>query len=331
MDMTLEDKCLLMAENRQIFAKAFPLELSEIHPLCALIYTYADKKADVVQLKESRTILRENAGLFSGFRNETNLITITKMSLAMDPTTYIRNSMMVYDMLMEGKICASDYRAMAAMMIVDHARPDDYDRMAKQTRYVLQKMKENHFFITGEEDVCYAAAIALTEKDPDILLMDAEQCYTVMRSKFGLHPMSIQALSHLLCLEEASPEFKCRKVGEIFDCLKEDGLRFSKGKTLATMGGLAGLDMSPENIARKIEEAEVLLKKQKGFHGIFGTGADLRKMYAALMVIGTYSAQGNAGAVDTTMSVIMQIVIETILCIIVVTQTAIHSSSSRSN
>ena len=60
MNNTLQTKCDLLAENRNLISKGFMLEHSMLKIASALVYTQEGKIADIDYLKECRGILRKN-------------------------------------------------------------------------------------------------------------------------------------------------------------------------------------------------------------------------------------------------------------------------------
>ena len=116
---------------------------------------------------------------------------------------------------------------------------------------------------------------------------------------------SVQSLSHVLSLIEGTAEEKCRRTLELFDLLKQQGIKYGTSYELPTLGVLALSSMDLEETASNVVRINGFLSQQKGF-GAFGIGAKQRFMYAGMLA---NESLGNAGAleaayVNSTISII---------------------------
>jgi len=175
-------------------------------------------------------------------------------------------------------------------------------------------MKKDHPWLTGGEDIPFAAMLAVSEGDVKALLVEMENCYKELK---GVGDMdAIQSLSHVLALNPASTSEKCNRVIKLFNTLKERKHKYGKGFELAVLGTVISQEDSIEAIADKIIEADDFLKPIKGF-GSLAMGDIERRMYAALMVIDEDNIQA-ANGIETTLNATLSTVIQIFMMVIMV-------------
>ena len=84
MTETLRNKCDLFERNRTAISKKFVLQKNEMSIAAALMFTSADKEADIEKLEECRRILNRHTGFFSEYREAVKLVLLSEMSLSDD-------------------------------------------------------------------------------------------------------------------------------------------------------------------------------------------------------------------------------------------------------
>ena len=276
----LRRRCELFVENRDIIKSAFSWESAYVYPMCSGILTARGVHADVQRLLECRDILKAGTGIFSNFRGVSKLATIAMLSLRTDSEIMMEQMLELYGKLKE-YFWGSEYLTVAAATIAEMAEPSEYEEIIDKTGRIYSRMKNAHPFLTSGEDSAFAALLAMSGLDDFCIEREMEQCYTLLKPYF-YSGNSVQSLSHILALGEASAEQKCRKALDIFNALKSCGLKYGTGSELATLGVLTLLDVDKNILVQDITDAESFLKSQKGF-GAFGVGSKQRLMYAGMM------------------------------------------------
>ena len=143
-------------------------------------------------------------------------------------------------------------------------------------------MKKDHPFLTSSDDYTFCALLALSEKQDDALIADAEACFAQLKGK-GLSRNGIQSLSHVLSLYDGSALIKCQKTLDLYQKIKEQGIHFGTSYELPILGILALSGQNLTETAAAIAEIDGWLKHQKGFGLFGGITAKQRTMYAALL------------------------------------------------
>lgn len=292
MNTALQSICEQFVENRDVIKHAFKWD----DPLMALAGSMfligQDQAADADALKACERILKEHAGALSEYRGNIKLPLLCKMSVAENPERYYLNTDAIYQELNKSKWIGSEYNLLAAMILCDHGGAKDAARCVETTNDIYARMKEAHKWLTADEDIPFAALLAVSGADADALILEAERCYPVLKEKFGgVNANAVQTLCHVLSLSPSSAEEKCRRVETLYDALKAAKHPLGVGQEVASLGLLAMLNMDAETIVRDIVEADDYLNTRKGF-GSLDISGSVRCMYAALNVIHMYIRDG---------------------------------------
>lgn len=317
MQNRISDRCELLVRNKEVLSKVFKWEHDYIAIATAAVFTSAGKLAEVEKIKAADAILKKNTSIFSSFRGYSQAVITSKMALNENPEGYLTSVMDVYKIINGKKLIESEYKIMAAMTIVDCAKPEDYERVIDKTIEIYQRMRKEHSFLTGSEDIPFAAMLALTDKSVDELIVDMEKSFGLLKSNF-FSKDSVQALSHVLTLNDAFPEQKCEKTMQIFEEFKKAKHKYGANYELATLGTLATIDMTPEQIVNYVIQADETLKKVKGFGNIW-LGAENRRMLASLIVLSAYGVDSSTASdsiVSTLVTLTIQIEAAIMLCIV---------------
>ena len=312
MNPELKEKCDLLVENRKVIAKAFAWDASLMSLASATLFTSNGLTADSEKLKECVGIMKAKTGIFSEFRGNVRIPLICKMALSDDPKKYFENVETLYELLNQGKWLGNEYKIMAAITICDHAEESEYELFVNRTNEIYSQMKQNHKWLTTDEDIPFAAMLAVSGLDIDKLIEEMELDYNILKGKFH-DSNAVQSLSHVLALDEKPAEVKCAKVEAIFDELKAIKHTYGTGYELATLGTLTMLDMPEKELAEFIAEADDYLKRQKGF-GDFVLGTKARRLYAAQLVLNQYG-QGNKKADGVVLGSMLALTIATEICL----------------
>lgn len=289
MNTELKEKCDLLVRNRNIIIDAFKLDSKSMSLAAAALYTSSGLTANSEKLKECESIIKTKMNAVSNFRGNVKMPLICKMALSDSPEKYFENIEILYKLLNKDKLIGSEYRIMAAITICDHVNESEYELFVNRTIEIYSKMKEEHKWLTSDEDIPFAALLAVSRLDADKLIDEMELNYNILKEKFH-NSNAVQSLSHILALDKQPAEVKCAKVEAIFNELKAMKHKFGAGYELAVLGTLTMLDIQEKEVANLIAEVDDYLKEQKGFGGI-AHGAGERRMYAAQLVLNQYGPE----------------------------------------
>ena len=285
MRIELQNRCKLLAENRNIIKSEFFFESAYVYPLGASILAAKNKIANVETIRSSLALLKDRTSFFSSFRGITKVATVISLSVSPNPEKKMDDMLLIHGGLKD-YFWNSYYLAIAASAIADMAQPSQYEDIIQRTSMIYKRMKAAHPLLTSGEDSSFAALLALSELDDNHIGEEMELCYSILRPSF-FFGNAVQSLSHILALGGDSAEKKCQRVLDIFEYLKTNGHKYGTGYELSTLGTLALLDTDIRILAEDIMDADDFLSNEKGFSS-FGIGARQRIMYAALMTMCDY-------------------------------------------
>lgn len=323
MDRQIESKCLGLVENYRILAEGNKWEFTEMVLACAGIYLAAGTVPDTDKVKACKKLLKSKAGVFSNFRGSDELLVRCKMALADDPSLYFERLENEYERL---KTFFSGEQTVLAAMIL--AEQDDSEDLAEKAKQIYKEMKDAHPFLTSENDLPFAALMAISGRDVSAVYAEAEEIYALLRKSLHADRDTLQMLSHILAIRSGRADVKCEKLCALAAGLKAARHSLGRGSRLAILGLLADSPLPADALVERICETDDFLRQHKPFRGLFGVGKDCRRMFAAQMVHASLSAEDSLGASAMMAASVELAIITMILMMIIISSTAAAHSSS---
>lgn len=247
----------------------------------ALNLTIRGVHADVNKINNCIDLIRSNSSFFSNFRGNNLLNTAVNLSIQNNPEESFKEIMSIYDKLKK-HFFTNEFLVLAAQIIYSYKGTNDVDFLVINTRKAYDFMKENHLFLTGQEDISSAALIAVTSSNLDETFIDMERCYDILRENGFWAGNNLQALTHILSLFEGTSEEKCNKVILLNKILK----KYSTPLTSYSLPilGVSALTISDyEGFAKELTSLNKYLRKQSGF-GSFSLNSVVRDMIVASLL-----------------------------------------------
>ena len=319
----MENKCLKLVENYRILAAGNKMEFTEMLLACAGIYLAAGREPDMDRVKECKKLLKSKAGIFSNFRGSDELLVRCKMTLGPDPALYFESVEREYQHI---KTFFSGEQTVLAAMIL--AEQDGSGSLAEKTKSIYKEMKEAHPWLTSEDDLPFAALMAVSGRDASAVYAEAEEIYALLKEKLKADKNTMQMLSHILAIRSGRAEEKCEKLCALAAGLKAAGHSLGRGSRLAILGILADSGLPADTLVDRICEADDFLKQHKPFHGLFGVGRECRRMFAVQMVQTSLSEEDSLGTSAMLTASVELAIITMILMMIIVSSTASSHASS---
>ncbi len=321
MDIKLQELCELFVENSADIKRAFSWDSHMMAFAGSSLFTALGQKVDIETLKRCEEIVSSHSGALSGYRTSMKLPLLCKMAASSDPEQYFADADAIYQKLNEHNWLDSNYRLLASLILCDYVGSKDATDAIRRTDELMQRMKEAHSLLTSDEDIPFAALLAVSDLDSDALIAEAERCYPIAKEKFGFGSgEAVHTLSHVLALSPKSAEEKCRRVAQIYDGLKTERHKLDRGQELACLGMLAMLDVDTDKLVEEIVEIDNFLKAQKGDLGL-DTGSSVRRMFAAFIAMDAHrpvggSAQGITAENMLAVSVAIEICTATVIVLL---------------
>ena len=280
-------KCELLVNNKNAIHRKFLFENDLMSVVAGLIFTEADKEADIEKMRECRKILRKKTNIFSKLRATVELALLSSMALSEDPEKYINDVTEVYEKFSKLKLVDNTYMVLASMLICDTGGIDDIDDIIAKSDEIMKQMDKKHPFLTSSEDTSFSVLLALSYKDVDTIINDIEEGYSYIKKtyKSGVTSNAVQCLCEVLAVTYGDMKSKCDKVMRIYKAFDERKSPFGKEQEFAAIGTLTDINLSPDELAGEILETDEFLKNQSGFKSM---DKSRRMMYATLLVADVY-------------------------------------------
>ena len=323
MERQIESKCLDLVEAYRILSSGNKMEFSEMILACAGIYAAAGRKPDMDRLKECKKLLKSRAGVFSNFRGSDELLVRCKMALAPDPALYFENLESEYRRIKT--FFSGEQTVLAAMILAEQGGSEG---LAEKTKQIYKEMKDAHPWLTSENDLPFAALMAVSGRDASAVYAEAEEIYELLRKELRVEKDTLQMLSHILAIRGGRPEEKCERLCALASGLKAAGHSLGRGSRLAILGILVDCGLPADALVERICETDDFLKKHKPFHGLFGVGRECRRMFAVQMVQASLSGEDGLSASAMLTASVELAIVTMILMMIIISSTASYHASS---
>ena len=216
--------------------------------------------------------------------------------------------------------------ALVAYLLTELADKDQVEEKAVRGKDIYNRMKKEHPFLTGNEDSVFAVLMAFSSRLDDELITDMEACYQALRARFSAGD-ALQTVSHVLSLADGSPVLKASRVIDLYNSLRDAGIKYGRSHELSVLAALSLTDAGIPELVEDIREVDAFLKTQKGF-GTFGTGSQLRAMNAALVVSDQYTVRDRANTAAMTSTLAIIIAQQMAMCAVMASTAAATAASS---
>lgn len=278
MTTQLQNRCDHLLQMYQEISEAEFWNYGRVSLATAGLYLTAGKPLNVERIKECRELLHSKAGFLSDFRQNSEYIICSKLAMQSDPEAYFDSLNEVYKKVLPG-IVGDERAILAAILLADMRAGPERETAIADTKAIYKKMKEAHRFLTGGEDLPYAALMAQSKWSNDEVYERAESAFQLLKKSFRARQDTIQALSHILSVCDGDVEALCDNA-----CRLYAPLRPTLGTDLnaACLGALAGTGADADELAAQVGEADQYLKQHNPFKGLFGINGSDRCLYAAL-------------------------------------------------
>ena len=309
----LQKLCEKFIASRDEVKKAFKAEFDDVYPICANIFLSHGKTAEAERIKECRGYIKENTGVLNNFRGPMYAPTACLLACSANPEEKMAQAAANYKLLKK-HFFSSDQLVLASMILTGMATPETVTAKAERGRAIYDLMKKQHRILTGEEDSVLAVLLAFSDRSDEELIASMEECFSLLKGMAGRD--RLQSVSEIFALSDKPNAEKCARFKDLFDSLRESGLKYGKDYELPVLASLAVTDESVPDLVADISDVSAFLKTQKGYRGIFGRSKKTRFMHAA-MLVSTYltpSAEGDVAALASMISMIaLQMIVMTVI------------------
>ena len=323
-DQIVEDKELL--QRKMIWET----DSSAMATLSAFLYAGAGQRADIERYVECKKYFKTKVSAFSQLRGIAKVIVITKMSLHEDYKTYLAGVQEVYHKLRSiHKLTASPYMVLAAVNLYEGGGLENADENIDKLERVYKRMKQDHFFLTGDEDRPFLAMMISRGVDIESVAEEIEALYEAS-NQLSFSKNAMHTAAQIMALSGGSTQEKVEDLADTITELKRAGVGGVKYELMPVAAAMGFVDEAPEEKAEKIREIYEELKHRKGFKWYLSRTK--RTIYSmliyALSTIDADHALVSSVVSDSITNIIIEEIVEMVIIASVASRAARSSSSS---
>ncbi len=236
------------------------------------------------QIAECKKILKRRIKLSSAFRDHLMMPLAIRMALSKNPEEYLAGVLKAYETIKPTYFTGSGQRLITAMVIYENTPEELVDYVCERTYKIYEQMKKEHPVLTGQEDMAFAAMIAMDGEDISDVTQEMEACYRILKKKFVVKMSPMQNVSHVLALTDENPQLKTQKFIALHNKFSAGRSSTGLGPLLIVLAVLSILDITVEEAAREVKEVSITLRQIKGFTRKFNS-VDVTLLSCALVAM----------------------------------------------
>lgn len=295
----MKSKLELFVNNTYAIKKDFVWQHSMLKRMAALLYAVKSKTIDSSRIQESINLIKQNTGVFSSFRGTSLMTLATLLSLSENKEIMLSETLKVYDLLKAEKFRAGDFLVIAAYQIASNAEPSKYAQVIKRAKAFYDGFKENHIFITGQDDYIFSVMLGLSDIDLKTGSARIEQTYQSLKRYF-VSRNGVQALAQVLTVG-GTGSFNESRIVDLCNAFREKRLRLDLNYSLSSLGVLSLLPYDTDTLVNKVSDVYEYLRTKKGFGSWSVTKQELLLLSAAFVSY-EYIDQANDGIITSAIS-----------------------------
>ncbi len=290
MDTVLRNTCEKFIANQNLLRESFKREGIAMHLMGAAAMTGSGGELTLENLKKCEDFLDTKAGVFSSIRGILKMPMIVNMALSGKAEDYYETVQRAYGDIKENRGTKDERFFLAAMIIASAVNSDEEITADVETAGKIFELTDasGRFFADMSCFVTASSIAAGGDVDIDAYAERFALCKEELRLSSGIGKVP-EDLCMLIAARDGDINEMCGRVLEIADALGDKKISLGTGDAASMLAVLATLDMSPDEIAKRVSEASAFLKEQKGF-GFMGVGKEMRYLYASMLVCMSYQA-----------------------------------------
>ena len=322
MDPKLQTLCEQFILNRDLVKKTQKMCGIYLPPVCAHLFCTRGKTVDEERLKACLKLIRKKTGVFSNFRSTMELAFACMLSLEEEPELALEKALSAYDLLKK-EFMSSQYLPLAAFLLKDETDMAGY---IARGREIYLTMRKEHPFLTSTEDSVFAVMMAFSEKDNQTLVEEMEACYTLLKKEFRTGN-SVQTVSHVLAISGGTPAEKTGKLIELYEALRQSGLKYSKYYEVAALAAFTLNEFDLSEAVDDILEVDKFLEHQKGY-GVFSIDKGTRLMHAVMLVSADYAGNTVSDTTAVAPTLAMIAAQQAAMCAVIASSAAVTAANA---
>ncbi|TYS14434.1 DUF4003 domain-containing protein [Rossellomorea vietnamensis] len=192
--------------------------------MAASLYVTSEREFDLDRFQKLSDFIKNEAGIFSTLKSQLRFTIAAMLDTRFsNPEGAFADFSKSYEALIEKGFNRGVYSYIAAMVLCSHEDKADSASLAMR---IFKKMREEHFFLTGQSD--YPLAMLLSERNQEIdsLIVRIEDFYNTLDQKGFRKGNDLQSMSHILSLHEnPDPNELISRCTTLFDRMRQLGIK----------------------------------------------------------------------------------------------------------
>ncbi|MGM9926298.1 MAG: DUF4003 family protein [Bacillus sp. (in: firmicutes)] len=321
----------IFVRNDQAIKESFKWENQLIRKFSAFQLALAGQEVDRGQVKAMKEYIKQKTSAFSYFRSHNLFPIAVSLTSEEQPEHVFDQTVQYYEELKEAGFRRSMYLPYAAYFLASHVPQDEVKLTVEKALNCHQLMKQEHFWLTSDDDYMLAFILAYSHDDMEKAVHDSEECYDYLNRNGMGKGNTLQTIGYLLSLSKQRAADKCDCLLWYIDELKQHKIKLdSYSRPLLAL--LATVEEDRDEIVKGIIGTDKELASKDGF-GRWSLGRASRNMFSVALVLSQYLQNGSQASISATIQNSIQSVLlaqQAAMVGAIAASTAASSSSSSS-
>ncbi|WP_456272299.1 DUF4003 family protein [Bacillus sp. AK031] len=236
---------------------------SRILMMAASLYVTSRREFSMNRFQDLSDFIKSEVGMFSTLKGQTRFTIAAMLDTRFEnPKDHFTGFLDTYEKVIAEGFSRGIFSYIAAMVL--HSHEGNKQELAALSKTVYKKMREEHFFLTGQSDYPLAVLLAQRNQNIDELIAYVEGFYNKLDQAGLRKGNDLQSMSHILSLQEVAnqDELISRCTG-LYDTLKSHGIR-PKAMFYPQIALLSFMSDSKAQLP-EVKEIQETLNKEKLF------------------------------------------------------------------
>ncbi|WP_421383708.1 DUF4003 family protein [Bacillus salacetis] len=193
--------------------------------MAASLYVTNERDFDIAHYQDLSEFIKNEVGIFSTLKSQLRFTVAAMLDTRFEnPQETFAQFIEAYEDLIANGFSRGTFSYISAMAMLTHeGRRADLASAAKD---IYKKMREEHFFLTGQSDYPLAVLLAQRNQELDSMIVKIEDFYNKLDQEGFRKGNDLQSMSHILSLHE-NPDQQdlISRCTALYDSMKHLGIK----------------------------------------------------------------------------------------------------------
>ena len=272
----------------------------------ALTIAASEIAVDSVDLEATAKALVHEAGGFSPLSSPIrHAVAAILLRRGLDPVVTVRRTRETLSLFKQAKLQkggTSPYLA-ALLLVLDNDGAAPSARTVERMKAVLERWKDDHWWLTGADDYPMAAMHAARDSSVEQIALEAEEIYQALHRHRFSRGNQLQLASHLLLFSGAGPRDAAERFARMANALRSAGQRINECQydevALLVLSGAPAEEAAARAVAARDRLCAVKPRPQSAIAFSIACGVVLAEAAATVHDLDDARAAANLRAVQS--------------------------------